>query len=194
MKYRGFSLIELVLVLAVIAVLAGAITPLASSYIDQARTTRATAEARSIADAIRLYQRDVGEFPIFLNTTEAINDTPSATLIATANGSTPLDGIGLWTTDLSTTSLELYMNANYLGRTITVEVGRTHFNGPYVGNLESDPWGNKYYLTAANLRDDSPNYAFILSAGPDGSLNTFPDQAKSSPFSVGGDDIVTVIR
>jgi type II secretory pathway pseudopilin PulG len=172
------------------------VTPLVTGYLDQARTTRATADARSIADSIKLYQRDVGKYPIFVNAAEANADTPSSAFIATSNGASPTDGIGggAWTTGLSGTSLELYMNANYVGRPTTVSVGRTFFNGPYIGNVDADPWGNKYYVTAANLQDDSAYYGFIVSAGPDGALSTAPNQPKTSMFAVGGDDVVALVR
>ena len=43
MKAKGMTLIELAVVMAVIAVLAAILTPLVTSYIDQARNTRAAA-------------------------------------------------------------------------------------------------------------------------------------------------------
>ena len=48
---KGFTLIELAVVLAIIAVLAAILTPLVTSYIDQARTTRAAADVRATAQA-----------------------------------------------------------------------------------------------------------------------------------------------
>ena len=109
---------------------------------------------------------------------------------------TPSDGVGggAWTTGLATTSLELFLNANYLGRSTAVSVGRTYFSGPYVGILDADPWGNKFYVAAGNLQDDSDKYGFVISAGPDGILNTSPAQLKTTTFVVGGDDVVTVIK
>ena len=65
MRNRGFTLIELAVVLAIIAILAAVLTPLVTNYLDQARLTRAQADVRTIADAIKLYQRDTGRWPIY---------------------------------------------------------------------------------------------------------------------------------
>ncbi len=48
---NGFSLVELIIVIAIMAVLAGAIAPALIRYIDKARASRATDEARVIVNA-----------------------------------------------------------------------------------------------------------------------------------------------
>jgi len=48
MKTKGFTLIELAVVLAIIAILAAILTPMVTSYLDQARQARAQADLRSI--------------------------------------------------------------------------------------------------------------------------------------------------
>src|SRR5438132_12101024 len=67
MKSKGFTLIELAVVLAIIAVLAAILTPMVTNYLDQARIARAQADLRTIADAVKLYQRDTGQWPVFAN-------------------------------------------------------------------------------------------------------------------------------
>src|SRR5882762_2025498 len=52
MKSKGFTLIELAVVLAIIAVLAAILTPIVTGYLDQARVARAQADTRTVADAI----------------------------------------------------------------------------------------------------------------------------------------------
>ncbi len=49
---RGFSLVELIIVIAIMAILAGAITPAVIHYIRKARASRATEELRTIVTAV----------------------------------------------------------------------------------------------------------------------------------------------
>ena len=49
MSSKGFTLIELAVVLAVLAVLAGTLTPMVVGFVDQARITRAAADVRAVA-------------------------------------------------------------------------------------------------------------------------------------------------
>src|SRR5881394_3346939 len=64
-------------VLGIIAILAAILTPIAVSYIDQARLTRAEADVRNIAKAYRLYYRDASFYPVFNTRTAANSGTPS---------------------------------------------------------------------------------------------------------------------
>ena len=189
---RGFSLIELTIVLGVLALLLWVMTPLIVGHLEDSRITRATADLRTIADAVRLYRSDVGEYPIFSGLSEANSDTAAATLLTTASGDAPA-GTN-WTTGIGGVELERFLNGNYLNRPAGTTGGRITFRGPYIGRIESDPWGNKYYLTAANLEDDSLNYAFAISAGPNATLDTTRDQPKTGGFTAGGDDIALQIR
>ena len=53
---KGFTLIELAVVLAIIAILAAVLTPIVTGYIDQARQTRGQGDVRAIATSILNYQ------------------------------------------------------------------------------------------------------------------------------------------
>ena len=58
MKSKGFTLIELAVVLAIIAFLAAILTPIVTNYIDQARIARTMSDARVLAS------RSMGETSI----------------------------------------------------------------------------------------------------------------------------------
>ena len=85
---RGFTLIEMATVMAIISVLAAVLTPTVLDFVDQARLTRAAADVRGIASAVLLYQRDTGKFPIYSDTASAGSDTAAATTLV-GPGSSP---------------------------------------------------------------------------------------------------------
>jgi prepilin-type N-terminal cleavage/methylation domain-containing protein len=62
-KLSGFTLIELIVVVSVIAVLAGIITPAIGSIVDDARDSRSIAECKHLATAILQYEKQYGWLP-----------------------------------------------------------------------------------------------------------------------------------
>ena len=197
MKSKGFTLIELAVVLAIIAVLAAVLTPMVSGYLDQARVARTQADVRTIADSIKLYNRDTGRWPIYDSSADYSSDSVPGTSkleFGTGTGNSPTAGAS-WAlgTTLNTTSLELYINNDRSG-VGTAAFPRAGFRGPYVGTVDSDPWGNKYLLNAANLKRNSTNHAYIISAGPNGTLETNRDVATTANVSASGDDVIALIK
>ena len=185
---KGFTLIELAVVLAVIAVLAAILTPLVTSYIDQARETRAQNDVRALAQSFNLHKRDTGQYPIYGS--DAESDSDSGTEFLVGSGSIPTTS-GDWTLN-SNNDIDEYLNTTKLGLATTARGGRTAYRGPYVDLVTADPWGNSYVVYAVNLERSSTNLGFIVCAGPDGTIDTTRDQ--TSTLSVGGDDIVARIR
>ena len=195
MKTKGFTLIELAVVLAIIAILAAVLTPMVTNYLEQARVARAQADVRTIADGVKLYNRDTGRYPVYDSSADYGTDTVSKADFATGSGSMPTDGGSSWAlgTQVATTSLELYLNNNYSGVVVS-NFPKATFNGPYIAAIDSDPWGNKFLLTAGNLSKGSMNHAFVISAGPDGTLQTSRDMAATANLAASGDDIIAVIK
>jgi len=197
MRSQGFTLIELAVVLAIIAVLAAVLTPMVSGYLDQARVARAQADVRTMADSVKLYNRDTGRWPIYDSAADYSSDTaPGTTKVefGTSTGNSPTAGAG-WSLGvvLNTTSLELYINNDRSG-VGNAAFPRAGFRGPYVGTVDSDPWGNKYLLNAGNLKRSSTNHAYIISAGPNGTLETNRDVASTANVTASGDDIIALIK
>ncbi len=62
-RRQGFSLIELVVVVSILAVLAGALIPRVAERMARARDARRLADVQSIKAAIESYYLDRGEFP-----------------------------------------------------------------------------------------------------------------------------------
>ncbi len=64
MKRKGFTLIEMMLVVVIIAALASMIIPRLAGRSEQAKTTRAKADVNAnIALALKLYELDNGNYP-----------------------------------------------------------------------------------------------------------------------------------
>lgn len=186
MRERGFTLIEMAVVLAIIAVLAAVLTPMVTGYLDQARVVRATADVKTIADAVRIFYRDTSRYPV--------SGGPSYLVGA---GAVPLTGTTSWPSLTSTSSLMTVLNTNIFGLSTASQVtnvGKVAWRGPYIGSLDSDPWGNQYLIPTANLSTTSTNWAIVISAGANGVLETTISQPNSSPFAVSGDDIVAIIK
>jgi len=195
MKSKGFTLIELAVVLAIIAVLAAVLTPMVTGYLDQARVARAQADARTIADSIKLYQRDTGRWPVYATSGDYPNTIGgSKALIGSNTGSNPQNGNATWSvsTIVASSSLEVYINGNLTGLSANA-FPKAGFRGPYIGSLDSDPWGNKYILTASDLAGTT-FHGYVISAGPNGVMDTTMDQPVTGQFTAGSDDVVAVIK
>jgi prepilin-type N-terminal cleavage/methylation domain-containing protein len=201
--HKGFTLIELAVVLAIIAVLAAILTPIAIGYIDQARVARAMADAKTIAQAVQLYRRDTGYYPIYSSFANAKAGTTAASILVSANG-TGLTSTGTYTSGWavifagSSLTIESQLNTALSGIDVTARSvenpGKLSYRGPYIGALDGDPWGNTYVVAANNLTTGNTNRGFVISAGPNGTLETNPNQATTSTFTVGGDDIAVPIN
>lgn len=63
LRNKGFTLIELMVVVAVIGVLGAMLVPQVSRMVDKARVSRTTAELASIGNAMNIYLADVGSYP-----------------------------------------------------------------------------------------------------------------------------------
>ena len=187
---KGFTLIELAVVLAIIAILAAGLTPMVTGYIDQARDTRAQSDVRAIATAILGYQRHTSRFPVYDNISDANTDTLGADELI-GPGDAP--GLGSWALN-STGTLDTFLNTNLLTLPTSARGGRVAYRGPYI-DLGADPWGNYYIVTASDLsRAGTAQHSFVLSAGANVTIETTRDQANSGAFTVGGDDIAQRIR
>jgi len=171
---RGFTLIEVVVVAAIIAILAGILVPIIFKEIDEARITRAAADARSISTAILIFRKDTGQWPVL-----DANCNPTITLL-TGDGKVPANlaamGYNAAATDLYDNHLSTNANGCY-----------NNWNGPYMAKVNADPWGNAY-LTNADGFPMLNREIWVISAGPNGVMDTpVPNLAGASliPDDVG---------
>lgn len=60
---RGFTLIELVVVISILAILSGVLVPRVSSHLESARDARRLADIKAVRAAIEQYHLDKGSYP-----------------------------------------------------------------------------------------------------------------------------------
>ena len=183
-------MMELVVVLAVIAILATLITPIITSYVDKARINKARSDVRNITAALNQFSSDTKLFPIFTAPAQVPNGTVYETVAGEGLDPAQAAGVVGWVTT-STGSLTSMLNQNSL---LLTTVGANGWNGPYTGGIGEDPWGTKYIVTGRALKAGSALTGFVLSAGPNRTVETQLDQTRGTAFTVGGDDIVAIVR
>jgi prepilin-type N-terminal cleavage/methylation domain-containing protein len=202
---RGFTMIEMVVVLAVIAILAAILTPIVTSYVDRARTESAQNDVKKIAASLVQFNTDTKLWPIYSSV--PTNISAGAYSVEAGPGIQPIIGSGTnWPSIASAGSLDSVLNQNLMGLPTT---GKTAWKGPYV-ELGPDPWGTQYFVNslflepgclsthtgsgACAVSGGTPSAVYVISAGPNQTIETNYDVATSAPFSIGGDDILVRIK
>jgi len=215
MKKRGFTLIEMVVVLAVVAILAAILTPTVARNIKASKVTRTTNEVQVIAAAIASLYKDTGYWP-YTNTNgprggvDRVLGNPSTVAIGAESGA--VGRAANWGTYGSTKPLYdyLYYNnpddnhgsggQNQVGQDYPTS-GEYRWRGPYLDDkLLDDAWGRSYVINARYFpgnprfgRTTMPHRVYVLSAGPNHQWATpFSDRVhrNTNPDdSIRGDDI-----
>lgn len=194
----GFTLLELAVTLAIIGILAAILTPMVGKYIDDARITRASDEAQSIAKAILNFNKDTGKWPIFTSGANIVV-TSSTFQVLTSQGTYPSCSTDCTTAGWSPTAGKINSVSNSLEYNTEgyTTLGKFAWRGPYATNIGTDPWGNAYLVNAGSLAFGQSKAAFVLSAGPNGKIETTFSQnigSGSSAVTIGGDDLTARIK
>jgi prepilin-type N-terminal cleavage/methylation domain-containing protein len=203
-RARGFTLIELTVVLAVIVTLALVLTPSIANFINDSRVAKARNDCQTLASAIFQFYRDTGFFPLWSIAQNGGPGLPANRLqVLASRGNPPQEDVPTPWSSVGAGGLaeQLVNNApGYILKTATSQFG---WNGPYFSSeIGADPWGNRY-LVNIGLIDTSPGAAtlsgqqkravWVLSAGPNGIIETPFSQLILNAVA-GGDDIAVRIQ
>jgi prepilin-type N-terminal cleavage/methylation domain-containing protein len=168
---RAFTLVELLVVISIIAVLAGLLLPVLARMKGKAKVTLARTEMSNLATAIKAYEAEYNRFPMSKNTeTLAITGNPGAGLNGDVTiGLPPLPGtpgdnseVIKILLDIDDQSLGPVKAANFSHarnpRNLVTFHGKPASDStlPGVGPdyIYRDPWANPYIITM-DLNDDN---------------------------------------
>lgn len=192
----GFTLLEITIILAVMAVLGLILTPSVVNFINNSRLARAQADVEVLANAVAEFYRDSGFFPKYADPNKS-----QEIMLLVSPGDVPTSGQGAatagWTVDdpglVDLISNQLVNNrpgGGNVGYPLMRGMGGAGWNGTYITNeVEADPWGNRYAINVEFLVAlpgatepggvQEKRAVWALSAGPDGVVNTvYPDEAN----------------
>ncbi|MFO0981235.1 MAG: prepilin-type N-terminal cleavage/methylation domain-containing protein [Planctomycetota bacterium] len=169
---RGFTLIEMVVVVAIIAAMAAILVPIVADELASSESSKALGDTQRIAAAITQYVKDTRHFP-----TGPLGNNTVEFLVS--DGTVPSPN----TFDSGGTKGDL---VDYLTNGATN--GGSLYKGPYMQEIAADPWGNAYVVNVNGYYSGTEN-VWVLSAGPNGDLETAVGAAKPA-----GDDIGVLIE
>jgi general secretion pathway protein G len=149
----GFTLIEMIVVVAIIAALAAILVPIVSSELSDAEATKALGDCQRIGAGITQFIKDTRIFP-----TGPLGDNTVRWLYG--NGTQPATNPF---NDGTKAALMSYLTNG------TTNGGQL-WNGPYLQDAPADPWGNSYIINVHGYY--SGEYVWVISAGPNGKVDT----------------------
>lgn len=76
-KQRGFSLIELMIVLVILGLIAGIVGPQAMKYLGKGKSQSAKVQIENISAALDMYRLEVGSYPTTTDGMKALVSQPS---------------------------------------------------------------------------------------------------------------------
>ncbi len=185
-KRSAFTLIELLTVIAIIAILMGLLFPAMNSVKEAARKTQAKNDETQIVTAIKAYYTEYGKYPT--------NDTTDT--VYSTNNNTVIDVLRNMTNGVTGNTLNprqiLFLEAPAVKDPTTPKGGVTSAGVYY------DPWGYTYSLEMdADYNNQITNpYGSSANAGPS-PLNTgiivwsYGKDGKQDTNLIGGNDVVS---
>lgn len=222
MSQKGFTLLELVLVLAVMAIVGALLLPVGLAMLRDADLAKAEADVQQIATALTRFYIDLRHMPACSGAdcnpivVSGPGDNNKLTFLAAGDGrgslaSTYPEERGSlsprWNLGRQDEPNEAARNNafNHLvendpnadGVVDSRDYATTRsrrWKGPYLTRVGVDPWGHAYLASVGAMEGGgrpivSGAKGWILSAGPNGIVETAPDAAV-----LGGDDIGVIFQ
>lgn len=217
-REKGFTLLEMALVLGILAVLAAIFLPIGLNQLRQADIVKANADIQELASALTLFYKDLRHLPACNSPAGNTDCSPRIGTGANDNNNLQFLAVGPGDGSLASyyppgTTVPAWGFADADETTLGKNNAFNHFvinnpdangqigtgndyatsgtlvwAGPYVTRLGLDPWGNAYIISigameASGLPIAVDAMGWIISAGPNGTIETPPD----SPVLVGDD-------
>ena len=183
----GFTLLEITIILAVIAILGLVLAPSIINFLNQSRLARARSDVEVLGAAVEEFFRDNGFFPQYTDGDRSRRIRLLVSPGAVSEAQAGAEGWALVTPgEVDLISNQLINNRPSFGLSgypLKTTVSGSGWNGPYTSSdLQSDPWGNRYVInveflsvmTGAVEADgvQEKRAVWALSAGPDGIIDT----------------------
>jgi general secretion pathway protein G len=185
---HGFTMIEILVVMGIIAVLAAVMTPAIVNHIKESKVTRATHDVQLIAGSVAAFYKDTGRWPTDNDKDHSPADQ-EVELLKTNLGVMPGEENGKlgWTNFKTKDTFENQLTLNEPGgksKNAYPTTGETGWDGPYQNTFKADPWGNYFLCNVEPFHPGKSGAVWVISAGPDGILQTY-----TTDTSVRGDDL-----
>lgn len=158
---QGFTLIETVIILSVVAILTAILVPLITQNIQSARVARAGADVATIGKAMVQFRQDTGKWPV----SDGVNNMKLLYSDSDASAGIP----STWNTIAAADRLGLSYHLIHYNTTVQrgpSANGLPSWNGPYLSQASADPWGNAYLVDSEGLWPGNTGIVFVISAGP----------------------------
>jgi prepilin-type N-terminal cleavage/methylation domain-containing protein len=209
----GFTLIEVIIAVALVAIMAVAIAPPLVQNIKQGKVTRAQSDVQAIGTAILNFYKDVGEWPVTSPTGGSLNRLVGNTALGGGNSGIPsgtnaVTGSNRWRNYGQAGTLTDYLIRNKTAANPSLYAASRNpmsvpgWNGPYLSEVTLDPWGSPYLvnvrygqpaLTGTATENFDMHNILIVSAGPNKTFETsFDDNVFDE--QAGGDDIAFIVQ
>ncbi len=181
-KHRtmGFTLIELIVTIAIVTILAGVLVPAVGNYTEKSKKSAVAAELRMLSDAFVAYQTDCNAWPA------------NTDLVTVTTTNYALTGIPcMFANSFSKTGWDGPYLAQGVMASGVMNMSTASASGvPGTGVL--DPWGNPYYCyTFANNYSGTSGGIVLMSRGKNGVANT--SVANIFGNTPSSDDILQVV-
>lgn len=201
---RGFTLIELTVVLAVIVTLALVLTPSITTFISDSQVARTRSDTNTLAAAVTQFYKDNGFYPQWTTSNAGGPGLPANRVdLLVGPGNIPtVAAPNTWTTG-TTDALADQLMTNAPAYTMKTATSNFGWNGPYLTSaIGADAWNNRYAINVdlldasrgtQNASGVTKSAVWVISAGPNGLLET-PYTQPLTTAQVSGDDIAVKLQ
>jgi prepilin-type N-terminal cleavage/methylation domain-containing protein len=169
-RCKGFTLLEMIVVIAIIVAFAGVLVPVVRHELEGTRLATARSDVARLASAVNRYMTDTSYAPT------GKNGAPRYHFLATSGRSPEANSFA---------SGGSGSTVDFLERNTT---GTAEWRGPYVMDLGPDPWGSCYLINTHGFFT-ARERVWVLSAGPNRRVETRPKDDQPQ-----GDDIAVILE